>query len=63
MFLGLPTLVGILKNCAEYFNQVAEETGADPCMLAFPNFVKNLVDFGAEILSLMQGKKKEMETP
>ena len=54
MFMGLPTVVGSYETIANYFDQIAAETGVAAVMLAFPDFRKDLDNFEQHIWPRLQ---------
>lgn len=57
MFMGLPTLVGSFETVAAYLDRIHDEANVGACMFAFPDFVKDLDDFGERILPCMESRK------
>ena len=57
MFMGLPTLVGSPATIAKYLDRIYDEAKVAACMFAFPDFVKDLDDFGRDILPKLQSRR------
>jgi pyrimidine oxygenase len=57
MFMGLPTLVGSPATIAKYLDRIYDEAKVAACMFAFPDFVKDLDGFGAQILPKLQSRQ------
>ncbi|NNL85047.1 MAG: LLM class flavin-dependent oxidoreductase, partial [Myxococcales bacterium] len=54
MFMGLPTLVGGWETVANYLDRMHIEARLDACMFAFPDFEKDIDDFGEHIQPRME---------
>jgi pyrimidine oxygenase len=60
MFMGLPTLVGGWETVAHYLDRMHTEAHLDACMFAFPDFEKDIDDFGAHIQPRMETRARAM---
>ncbi len=61
MFMGLPTLVGAYATVAGYLDRLYEEAHLDACMFAFPDFERDLDEFGERILPQMASRRGDRE--
>ncbi len=57
MFMGLPTLVGGWETVARYLDRLHGEAKLDACMFAFPDFERDIDDFGAYIQPRMEARQ------
>ncbi len=57
MFMGLPTLVGGWETVANYLDRLHREARLDACMFAFPDFVRDIEDFGTHIQPRMDARR------
>lgn len=57
MFMGLPTLVGGWETVANYLDRLHQEARLDACMFAFPDFVRDIENFGSHIQPRMEARR------